>query len=133
MPICVYFLENKTCSYIGYTVNLQRRLRQHRKELAGGAKYTSKWQHVKLVSCVSGFPDKRTAMSYEWHAKRRRGPTQVIYQGTHSRLWRFYEPLLLAKFKTCKSDLSIQLSGEHSTHRMAIQERYQVPTTIIQP
>ena len=68
----VYFLwngSNKT--YIGYTVNMLRRLRQHKGLLKGGAKYTSGWSNVILVATITGFSSKIDAMRYEWYAKRK--------------------------------------------------------------
>lgn len=56
-------------TYVGYTVNLAKRIRQHNGELVGGAKYThgGKWV-VRWM--VSGFRTKNEAMSFEWHWKR---------------------------------------------------------------
>ncbi len=63
----VYLLLNdgNTRTYIGATVNPDRRLRQHNNELVGGAKATSgdQWKRVCLVS---GFPDERAALQFEW-------------------------------------------------------------------
>lgn len=63
----VYLLINKarTRSYVGATVNPDRRLRQHNGELVGGARATrgDVWERVCLVS---GFPDERAALQFEW-------------------------------------------------------------------
>lgn len=55
-------------TYVGYTVNLERRLRQHNGELSGGAKYTKgrKWE---FAAYLSGFPDKIIALQCEWKIK----------------------------------------------------------------
>jgi predicted GIY-YIG superfamily endonuclease len=64
-------------SYIGYTVNLTRRLRQHRGELSGGARSTRPWRdRVQLKGYITGFPHAREALRAEWHLKhwsRRQG------------------------------------------------------------
>ena len=70
----VYLLlsTNKT-TYVGATVNLDRRLRQHNKEIKGGAKLTGrlvakggKWERVCYVS---GFPTWQCALQFEWKWK----------------------------------------------------------------
>jgi predicted GIY-YIG superfamily endonuclease len=72
----VYFLldpgSNK--SYIGYTVNLEQRLRQHRGEVrSGGARYTRGFRMKPvLLGCTGGFSTERAARQYEWRSKRRR-------------------------------------------------------------
>lgn len=87
---CVYILatEDDSATYVGATVNPDRRLRQHNKEITGGAKATSarvaaghKWRRLCRVT---GFPDNHAALSFEWRLKsltRRRemaslGPVQ---------------------------------------------------------
>jgi len=71
----VYLLVcSDNATYVGATVDLNRRLRQHNKELAGGAHATS----AKVASgktwtraChVSGFPDWQSALQFEWRWKQ---------------------------------------------------------------
>ena len=66
----VYLLESldKKRTYVGATVDLERRLKQHNKELSGGAKATSsnKWN---MACFVSGFPDWRATLQFEWKWK----------------------------------------------------------------
>ena len=71
----VYILVNnsdnyKNHSYIGFTNNPIRRLRQHNKEIKGGAKATtnkdSEWDFAVLIT---GFSDKINALSCEWKLK----------------------------------------------------------------
>ena len=72
----VYLLKNENKSYIGYTNNFKRRLRQHNGELKGGAKYTTANKGENLwepICIVDGFEDKCEAMRCEWKWKRRRG------------------------------------------------------------
>ena len=101
----VYFLQSGRRSYIGFTVNLTRRVRQHRGELKGGAKYTAHWpdrRHLTVVACVQGFATKHAALSYEWHAKRRpKGRAWCTWPAelnTHRRLPGFFRPLTTDKF-----------------------------------
>lgn len=61
-------LRNRT--YIGFTTNPKRRIRQHNGEIKGGAKYTRKgtWKYVAIIS---GFKNKRSALQFEWAAKHK--------------------------------------------------------------
>ena len=61
-------------SYIGATIDYNHRLRQHNKELVGGAIYTSnivlrgeKWNIHRFVS---GFPTWQAALQFEWRWKQ---------------------------------------------------------------
>lgn len=64
----VYLLKSTTTrrTYIGYTVNPVRRLRQHNGEIKGGAKYTRRGRPWVMICYITGFPDHRTALQYEW-------------------------------------------------------------------
>lgn len=71
----VYLLvceDNST--YVGATVDLDKRLRQHNKEITGGAIATSNKVVKGLTwhrSChVSGFPDWPAALQFEWRWKQ---------------------------------------------------------------
>jgi structure-specific endonuclease subunit SLX1 len=59
-------------TYVGATLDVDRRLRQHNGELAGGARATSTvpggWYRVCYVS---GFENQREALRFEWWWKRR--------------------------------------------------------------
>ncbi len=74
-PWYVYLLitDDLNATYVGATVDPDRRLRQHNGELVGGAKATTarssagrKWQRVCYVS---GFPDNHAALQFEWRWK----------------------------------------------------------------
>ena len=114
--VCYLILnESHKRSYIGYTVNLKRRLRQHKRIIKGGAKYTRRFKKCKLAMYIHGFESKRLAMSYEWHAKRRRltlncHSNMLIFEKYHPRMSTFLAPLLILKFKKIKSNLCVYLS-----------------------
>ncbi len=62
--------KHKNKTYNGYTVNFQRRIRQHNEELVGGAKYTKgKDQAWEIFVLLSGFPDAKNALQCEWRMK----------------------------------------------------------------
>ena len=81
----VYLLEatNKS-TYIGATVDLNRRLRQHNKELSGGAVATSnkviKGETWRRHCYVSGFPTWQAALQFEWRWKQisRKLPSNML-------------------------------------------------------
>ncbi len=64
----VYLIKCSHRTYIGYTSDVSRRLRQHNREIKGGARATrgGTWS---LVCFVRGFQTIGAAMSYEWHWK----------------------------------------------------------------
>ena len=64
----VYLLKSTVSSrtYVGYTVDLKRRLRQHNGEIKGGAKYTRMGRPWIMVCYILGFPTETTALQYEW-------------------------------------------------------------------
>jgi len=61
-------------TYVGATVNLERRIRQHNKELVGGAVATSnkvvKGLMWNMACYVSGFPDWISTLQFEWRLKQ---------------------------------------------------------------
>jgi predicted GIY-YIG superfamily endonuclease len=61
--------ESKKKTYIGSTVNIERRLRQHNNIIKGGAKYTRNgiWEYYCILYDINH--TKNTALSYEWHLK----------------------------------------------------------------
>jgi structure-specific endonuclease subunit SLX1 len=71
----VYLLESSNKStYVGATVNLDRRLRQHNRELSGGAVATSikvkKGEIWRRHCFISGFPSWQAALQFEWRWKQ---------------------------------------------------------------
>ena len=65
----VYLLQSGKKTYVGATINVDRRLRQHNREIKGGAKYTSRDTWTR-VCYVSGFPTWRDALQFEWKWKQ---------------------------------------------------------------
>lgn len=61
-------------TYVGATVDLERRLRQHNKEIKGGAHATgvkvAKGEVWTRAAHVSGFPDWQAALQFEWRWKQ---------------------------------------------------------------
>jgi len=75
MSFFVYILESTgKNTYVGATVNLDHRLRQHNKEIKGGAHATSikvnKGEIWERVCHIKGFPDWKAALQFEWKLKQ---------------------------------------------------------------
>jgi predicted GIY-YIG superfamily endonuclease len=75
MSYFVYLLlssDNNT--YVGATVDLDRRLRQHNKEIKGGAHATSvrvmNGEMWVRVAHIKGFPNWKAALQFEWRWKQ---------------------------------------------------------------
>lgn len=71
----VYLLVSSDgATYVGATMNLDRRLRQHNKEIKGGAHATgsrvSRGEIWHRHCYVSGFPDWPAALQFEWRWKQ---------------------------------------------------------------
>ena len=69
---CLATVEEPIQTYIGATIDVQRRLQQHNTGCkAGGAKATSRRPNCWMRICyVEGFADNHQALSFEWHWKR---------------------------------------------------------------
>ena len=75
MPQFVYLLVSTSgATYVGATVDLDHRLRQHNKEIKGGAVATSikvaRGEIWRRHCYVSGFPTWQAALQFEWRWKQ---------------------------------------------------------------
>ncbi len=78
--------EDDHFTYVGYTVNPSRRIRQHRGEIKGGAKSTKKMQGTCKFVCVVGpFLNSRTALQFEWSMKHNK-PKRHYLKGRMQKL-----------------------------------------------
>ena len=71
----VYLLHStNNATYVGATVNLEKRLRQHNKEIKGGAHATSikveQGEIWERACYVEGFPSWQAALQFEWRWKQ---------------------------------------------------------------
>lgn len=75
MPYFVYFIQSSNGStYIGATVDLDKRIRQHNKEIKGGATATSIKVNLgevwSYICYVENFPTWNEALKFEWRWKQ---------------------------------------------------------------
>lgn len=75
----LYLLRSSTGrTYVGISVDLERRLAQHNGELPGGAKSTRAGRPWKVVRSWGPF-DRSRASSLEHQLKRRRGTARCAW------------------------------------------------------
>jgi len=109
----VYFLIDGTgkSSYIGYSNDVWKRFRTHRLKLRACAKRTKAFSGCQLAVYLTGFPSRKVALSYEWHAKRRpRGLRRSCVGASdcgHRRLPWFLAPLQTSKFDYLRGSLRL--------------------------
>jgi putative endonuclease len=81
MPAFVYVLgcrvQGRGLTYVGWTIDLDRRLAQHNS--GTGARFTRGFKWVLLHT--EQFRTRRQAMSREWHLKRDRKFRKKLAQG----------------------------------------------------
>ena len=73
MSFFVYLLTTtgNDATYVGATVDLAKRLRQHNGEISGGAHATTRRGNVwRRAAHVAGFPDWPAALQFEWRWKQ---------------------------------------------------------------
>ncbi len=75
MSYYVYFIQSTNGStYIGATVDIDKRIRQHNKEIKGGATATSikvsQGEAWTYVCYVENFPTWNEALKFEWRWKQ---------------------------------------------------------------
>ena len=68
---CVHILRNGKSLYVGATIDLSHRIRQHNGELSGGAHRTStKGPGWVCLLCVQGFQSRTESLQFEYALKR---------------------------------------------------------------
>lgn len=102
MSFFVYLLlSSDNSTYVGATVNLERRLRQHNKEIKGGAYATgakvSKGETWIRAAHVEGFPDWQAALQFEWRWKQLTRKITISIHPLHRRMVALKELLKLER------------------------------------
>ena len=74
MSYVYLLLSSDNATYVGATIDLNRRLRQHNKEIKGGAHATGakveKGETWIRAAHVKNFPDWQAALQFEWRWKQ---------------------------------------------------------------
>lgn len=116
----VYLLESTNhATYVGATVNLDHRLRQHNGEIKGGARATSmkvkNGETWRRVCYVEGFPSWSECLKFEW-------------------AWKFYSRKLSIKLfplERRKQALKTLLSREKSTSKAIPYSEWDQPINVV--
>jgi predicted GIY-YIG superfamily endonuclease len=97
--------ETKNRTYVGATNHFTRRIRQHNREIVGGAKATAghKWHNIILVH---GFNTRHDLLSFEWHFKH---VVTVNKNGIKRRVEALKKLLSLDRWKMLKVVVSDEL------------------------
>jgi len=66
-------------TYVGITIDLERRLQQHNGELPGGARTTTRGRPWKVGASFGPFTDRAEAQRIEHQVKQRRGPDRLAW------------------------------------------------------
>ncbi len=102
MNYCYLLYTDENQTYVGATKDVDRRLRQHNKEISGGARATgirvSQGLIWKRACYISGIPEWKSALQIEWRWKHL-GRTQYkhIKHPIHRRLYSLKKLLSLEK------------------------------------
>ena len=115
--------KDKNRTYNGMTNKISRRIRQHNKEIKGGARYTSKygnnnWEYLVIVNNI---PDKITALQMEWRIKKPTGKKirPQRYNNPFGRIIGLLETLNLeyvtnnCKIKTIDMNLEVSINKNY--------------------
>ena len=91
MSFFVYLLlSSDNATYVGATVDIDRRLRQHNKEIKGGAFATGskveKGETWIRVCHVEGFPNWSAALQFEWRWKQITRKIAISINPLHRRI-----------------------------------------------
>jgi structure-specific endonuclease subunit SLX1 len=116
----VYLLESTNhATYVGATVDLNHRLRQHNGEIKGGARATTmkvnKGETWRRACYVEGFPTWSEALRFEW-------------------AWKFYSRKLsksLFPLDRRKQALNKLISLEKSTSKAIPYNKWEKPINVV--
>jgi putative endonuclease len=74
--------ETREVTYVGITVDLERRLAQHNGEQKGGARATRAGRPWRVGADYGPYEDRSEAQRAEYQLKQLRGAARLIWDGT---------------------------------------------------
>ncbi len=115
--ICYMIHHNFQNTYVGITNDFNHRLKQHNGIISGGAKATKKFEDWTLGFYISGFEEKNSALSFEWHmhhpnGKRKKDNNSKNYYGVFGRLRALCEVLAHDKFEHIVEKLKLNIKRD---------------------
>lgn len=120
-----YILYNDTTNdtYVGYTNNPERRLRQHNGEIKGGATFTTsrarkkniQWKFLCIITFNHEAFTKNMALSFEWHLKFE-ARKHKMYRGPNNRMASIAKVLENKKFSMLAPYINIITNEQINDH-----------------
>jgi predicted GIY-YIG superfamily endonuclease len=111
----ILYNECNNTTYNGYTNNLTRRLRQHNRELVGGAKATRKnagtWKYLAIITCDTFTKNKSLSYEYRLRYPTNKKPRPSEYNGPDGRILSI--PLVLINPKFINMNFEISVLAEY--------------------
>lgn len=118
--LCSQNPRYKGSTYIGFTVNPKRRIRQHNGEITSGAWRTKRKRPWEMILCLHGFPSQVHALQFEWAwqhplkslAVREAASGLKPIRGTSGKIKLLYTMLNLSEWRNMDLTINI-LSTKH--------------------
>jgi predicted GIY-YIG superfamily endonuclease len=114
--MCYALTSHRDRSYVGYTVDPERRLRQHNGLIKGGARRTTRsasvapWSFLFIVAVTHDAWGAHEALSLEWHLKVHRHTRKLRRPGESQSLLRLrmlQNALRLPKFAPFREHMTV--------------------------
>ena len=135
-PQYCYILYSGNRTYVGYTVNPARRIRQHNGLIKGGARATRRahdWAFLAIVTANDPAFTNVQALSLEWHLKhpngRKRQPPPSTYWGVQGRLKGMIE--VLNRYTTM--DFTVQVAPAYMAHVTELRDAAEAQKDLSDP
>jgi predicted GIY-YIG superfamily endonuclease len=135
MHYCYILYNNANMrTYVGYTVDPVRRLRQHNGYLVGGARYTKQckgeWSFLAVITCPTF--TSHLGLSLEWHIKRNRHIKHNRHNGPSGRITSLLNTLTFnTKFQNMEYHLYVSKYGQSIMTNHMMTELLQLENIIV--